>query len=89
MTMFDVAYALEGLFESIQYELEPFGIKIIVVEPGGVDTNFLKNLKFALTTLDPLKSPYRSIQSGMSEYFKQWSQNLTHPSEVAKVVLSG
>jgi hypothetical protein len=23
----------------------------------------------------------------MSEYFKQWAQNLTHPSEVAKVIL--
>ncbi len=29
-------FALEGLSESIQYELEPFGIKIIIVEPGGV-----------------------------------------------------
>jgi hypothetical protein len=23
----------------------------------------------------------------MSEYFKQWAQNLTHPSEIAKVIL--
>ncbi|MFL6349704.1 MAG: hypothetical protein ACJ72X_15600 [Nitrososphaeraceae archaeon] len=23
----------------------------------------------------------------MSEYFKQWAQNLTHPYEVAKVIL--
>ena len=28
-------FALEGLSESIQYELEPFGIKIILIEPGG------------------------------------------------------
>ena len=32
-------FALEGL--SIQYELEPFGIKIIFIEPGGVGSNFL------------------------------------------------
>ena len=80
-------FALEGLSESIQYELEPFGIKIIVIEPGGVGSNFLKNLKMAAKTSDPLNSPYRSIQSSMSEYFKQWAQNLTHPSEVAKVIL--
>jgi hypothetical protein len=36
---------------------------------------------------DPLNSPYRSIENKMSEYFKQWSQNLSHPSEVAKVDL--
>src|SRR5215212_8735121 len=80
-------FALEGLSESIQYELEPFGIKIIVIEPGGVGSNFLKNLKMATKMSDPLNSPYRSMQSSMSEYFKQWAQNLTHPSEVAKVIL--
>ena len=80
-------FALEGLSESMQYELEPLGIKIIVIEPGGVGSNFLKNLKMASNTSDPLNSPYRSMQSSISEYFKQWSQNLMHPSEVAKVIL--
>jgi NAD(P)-dependent dehydrogenase (short-subunit alcohol dehydrogenase family) len=80
-------FALEGLSESIQYELEPFGIKIIVIEPGGVGSNFLKNLKMATKTSDPLNSSYRLMQSNMSEYFKQWAQNTIHPSEVAKVIL--
>jgi NAD(P)-dependent dehydrogenase (short-subunit alcohol dehydrogenase family) len=80
-------FALEGLSESIQYELEPFGIKIIIVEPGGVGSNFLKNLKWASKASDPSNSPYRSIQNSMLEFFKQWAQNLAHPSEVAKVIL--
>jgi short-subunit dehydrogenase len=67
-------FALEGL--SIQYELEPFGIKIIVIEPGGVGSNFLKNLKMASKISNPLNSPYGSIQSSMSEHFKQWAQKL-------------
>jgi short-subunit dehydrogenase len=33
-------FALEGLSESIQYELEPFGIDIILIEPGAVGSNF-------------------------------------------------
>ena len=41
----------------------------------------------ARKTSDPLNSPYRSIGNSMSEYFKQWEQNLTHPSEIAKVIL--
>ena len=32
-------------------------------------------------------SPYGPIQNSMSEYFNQWAQNLTHPSEVAKAIL--
>jgi len=80
-------FALEGLSESIQYELEPFGIRIIIIEPGGVGSNFLRNLKWASNTPDPLNSPYGSMQRSMSEFFEQWSQNLTHPSEVAKAIL--
>jgi hypothetical protein len=41
----------------------------------------------AAKTSDPLNSPYRLMQSNISEYFKQWAENLTHPSEVAKVIL--
>ena len=32
-------FALEGLSESIQYELEPFGIKIILIEPGTISSS--------------------------------------------------
>ena len=33
-------FAVEGLTESLQYELNPFGIRLKIVEPGGYRTNF-------------------------------------------------
>jgi NAD(P)-dependent dehydrogenase (short-subunit alcohol dehydrogenase family) len=33
-------FAVEGMSESLRYELEGFGIRIKLVEPGGVKTNF-------------------------------------------------
>ncbi|MET7253150.1 SDR family oxidoreductase [Dyadobacter fermentans] len=33
-------YAVEGLSESLQYELEPLGIRVKIVEPGGYKTDF-------------------------------------------------
>lgn len=33
-------YAVEGISESLQYELEPLGIKVKIVEPGGYKTDF-------------------------------------------------
>jgi NAD(P)-dependent dehydrogenase (short-subunit alcohol dehydrogenase family) len=33
-------FALEGLTESLQYELNPLGIRLKIVEPGGYKTNF-------------------------------------------------
>jgi short-subunit dehydrogenase len=37
-------FALEGLSESISYEIEPYGIKLILIEPGVINTNFVSNL---------------------------------------------
>ena len=33
-------FAVEGLSESMSYELEPFGIKTVIIEPGMIKTNF-------------------------------------------------
>lgn len=37
-------FAVEGISESLSYELEPFGIKVILVEPGVIKTEFVKDL---------------------------------------------
>jgi NAD(P)-dependent dehydrogenase (short-subunit alcohol dehydrogenase family) len=37
-------FALEGLSESFAYEVEPYGISIILIEPGVVNTNFVENI---------------------------------------------
>jgi NAD(P)-dependent dehydrogenase (short-subunit alcohol dehydrogenase family) len=82
-------FALEGLSECLQYELEPFGINIILIEPGAVGSSFWKNLKIASKTTSPdnIDSPYKQIVNNVSESFKQMEQNTIHPSEVAKVIL--
>jgi NAD(P)-dependent dehydrogenase (short-subunit alcohol dehydrogenase family) len=80
-------FALEGLSESIQYELEPFGIKIIVIEPGAIGSNFWKNIKTANKASSNPNSPYAQLANNMSEAFKKIEQNAIHPSEVAKVIL--
>jgi short-subunit dehydrogenase len=72
-------FALEGLSESIQYELESFGIKIILIEPGAVGSNFWKNLKMITKISDPNMSVFRQLENNMSEALKQMVQNTTHP----------
>src|SRR5689334_20684377 len=46
-------FAVEGLSESISYELEPFGIKVILVEPGFIETNFGQAMVIAKRSQDP------------------------------------
>jgi NAD(P)-dependent dehydrogenase (short-subunit alcohol dehydrogenase family) len=79
-------FALEGLSESIQYELEPFGIKIILIEPGAVGSNFWKNIKIAMLSSNT-NSSYTQLGNRMSKAFKEMEQNAIHPSEVAKTIL--
>lgn len=38
-------FALEGLSESLAYEIEQFGINVILIEPGIIQSNFINNLK--------------------------------------------
>ena len=33
-------FALEGLSESISYELKPYGIKVVLIEPGVIKLKF-------------------------------------------------
>jgi NAD(P)-dependent dehydrogenase (short-subunit alcohol dehydrogenase family) len=49
--------AVEGLSESTAYELEPFCIKVIIIEPEVIGTNFVNNVVVAKKSQDP-NSPY-------------------------------
>jgi len=40
-------FALEGLSESLRFELAPFGVNVVIIEPGVIKTNFMKNLRMA------------------------------------------
>jgi len=46
-------FAIEGLTESISYELELFGIRTILVEPGIIKTNFIKAAVISYRTSEP------------------------------------
>ena len=40
-------FALEGLSESLRFELMPFGVNVIIIEPGVIKTNFFNSMKMA------------------------------------------
>ena len=79
-------FALEGLSEALQYEIDQFGIKVILIEPGIIKTNFLDNIKRAKRATDP-NSPYNELLQRRIERLKTMFENGTAPEEVAKVIL--
>lgn len=86
-------FALEGLSESMAYEIEPFGIKVILIEPGVIKTNFDDNLKIGkkvstTATTNNRNSPYMDITEKRIAGFKPRFENGSPPIEVAKVILN-
>jgi NAD(P)-dependent dehydrogenase (short-subunit alcohol dehydrogenase family) len=79
-------FAVEGLSESMSYELEPFGIKVVIVEPGVIRTNFIDGLVVAKKSQDP-NSPYSQITQKIATGFEEMMKNASSPDLVAKVVL--
>lgn len=79
-------FALEGLMESMRYELEPFGIKVVLIEPGVIKTNFLNSSVFAKKALKET-SPYRTLIQKVGEGFSARFENGALPIEVAKAIL--
>jgi len=81
-------FAIEGLSESIAYELEPFGIKVILIEPGVIGSNFMKGSILPRRALDP-KSPYSELVQKVSvkTNSQHEAENATQPEEVAKTIV--
>jgi NAD(P)-dependent dehydrogenase (short-subunit alcohol dehydrogenase family) len=84
-------FAVEGLTESISYELESFGIKVVLIEPGFIRTNFANAMILAKKAQDP-NSPYsammQTIQSNSSEMAKNASPVDSVSSAILKAVTS-
>jgi len=75
-------FAIEGLSESIAYELEPFGIKIVLVEPGFVKTN-IANMVIAKKSQDP-NSPYSQLMESIVSHIVHGLETGSSPDVVAK-----
>ncbi len=77
-------FALEGLSESLRYELGQFGVKTIIIEPGVIKTNFFSSMKIAEPKPD---SPYKEITEKVIMGIKMMAELGTPPSEVATTIL--
>jgi len=77
-------FALEGLSESMSYELKQFGIKIVLIEPGVINTNFaFVTPKKALEA----NSSYSQLMNKLEENLFSTIANGTPPKDVANVIL--
>jgi NAD(P)-dependent dehydrogenase (short-subunit alcohol dehydrogenase family) len=79
-------FAVEGLSESIAYELEPFGIKVILIEPGFIKTNFANAVVIAKKAQDSA-SPYSGLMQKMRASTTELAKNASDAELVANIIL--
>jgi len=88
-------FAIEGLSESMRYELEQFGIDVILIEPGVVKTNFFENADVVVnnndnntSTTNNIISPYSQLTQKLFEGFEPMlnSSSSSVSSDVAEVI---
>ncbi|MBI3640413.1 MAG: SDR family oxidoreductase [Thaumarchaeota archaeon] len=76
-------FAIEGLSESMRYELSPFGINVIIIEPGVIKTNFMSSTKKSLKS----DSAYKDITNKVIMGITMMSEMGTPPKEVATTII--
>jgi NAD(P)-dependent dehydrogenase (short-subunit alcohol dehydrogenase family) len=79
-------FAVEGLSESIAYELEPFGIKVILIEPGFIRTNFTQPTIVGKKAQDP-ESPYSEMMQKIMASASELIKNASPAELVANIIL--
>lgn len=80
-------FAVEGISEALVYELMPSGIRVKVVEPGAVATDFAG--RSFVFTMDPDGGPYgETMQSVMTTWGARMQENMGDAESVADVIFT-
>ena len=82
-------FALEGFSESLNFELHPFDIRVVLVEPGSYQTKiFSDNIRIAEKASDP-DSPYAAYSRMLEKRFRLLltsGSEMGNPEDVAKLI---
>jgi short-subunit dehydrogenase len=77
-------WAVEGFSESLQYELEPFNIRVKIIEPGPIKTDFYsRSMTFAS---QPGLTAYDEFINRVKPAFEQAGAGGSPPSVTAKMI---
>jgi NAD(P)-dependent dehydrogenase (short-subunit alcohol dehydrogenase family) len=93
-------FALEGLTQSLRYELAPFGIKVTIIDAGAIKTNIITNgMRIPKKIEEQLRrqqqqkqqntntSPFAEMTINILEKSKTIISNGLHPRVVSDIVL--
>ncbi len=78
-------FALEGLTETLRYELAPWNIKVVLIEPGFIATNFQQNAQLAQAAQNE-NSPYALFKQASARRIQRNIYRAAPPERVAETI---
>jgi NAD(P)-dependent dehydrogenase (short-subunit alcohol dehydrogenase family) len=78
-------FALEGLTETLRYELAPWNIKAVLIEPGFIATKFQENVQLAQDAQSD-DSPYTPFKQVSSRRIQRNIYRAAPPERVAETI---
>ena len=85
-------HALEGMSDVLRLELAPFGIDVVVIEFGAINTPMTNSMKMLLNNqcnnlTSEEQANYQGLYDGMAETLEAQAKSATSPEKVADVIL--
>ncbi|HUP84022.1 MAG TPA: SDR family oxidoreductase, partial [Acidimicrobiales bacterium] len=81
-------FALEGLSESLLFEVEPFRVRVVIVEPGQFDTPIFSKMQSALAASADPTSPYAEREAKMLGASLPAGNGPADPADAAAVIVA-
>jgi NAD(P)-dependent dehydrogenase (short-subunit alcohol dehydrogenase family) len=79
-------HAIEGWSESLRLEMQPFGVKVVLIEPGSYKTNIWSSGKQVADKSLQLDSPYHDYLQSIERYITEGENRFGDPLEVARKI---
>jgi NAD(P)-dependent dehydrogenase (short-subunit alcohol dehydrogenase family) len=82
-------YAVESLSDALRCELKPFGIEVVIVEPGMIRTKFLERSNGAISSYQRPESPYSQAYNVYQRLAARMDRFAPGPQVVARAIERG
>lgn len=79
-------HAIEGWSESLRLEMQPYGVKVVLIEPGSYKTNIWSTGKQVAIESMQSHSHYQDYMKRIESYIAQGEDSFGDPLEVAKII---
>lgn len=80
-------YAVEGITDSLRYELKPFNIRVHSIMPGFFNTNFAKGNLVVNNAINSADTPYKQLTENLLPSIVEQINQGNEPKEAAELIL--